>query len=91
MDDTVHADIHFQGRVQGVGFRYAVMEVARQFDVSGYVQNLADGRVRVEAEGAQAELDRFIAAIEAQMQGYIRKVEKGFHARVRQFTGFQIR
>lgn len=91
MDEIVHADVHFQGRVQGVGFRYAVMEVARQFDVAGYVQNLIDGRVRVEAEGARDELDRFIAAIEASMQGYIRKVETQFRTRVRQFSGFQIR
>lgn len=91
MDETVHADVHFQGRVQGVGFRYAVMEVAREFDVAGYVQNLIDGRVRVEAEGPREELDRFIAAIEASMQGYIRKVETHFRTRVRQFSGFQIR
>jgi acylphosphatase len=91
MGETTHAEVHFQGRVQGVGFRYAVSEVAREYEVAGYVQNLADGRVRVEAEGTQAELDRFIAAIEARMPGYIRKVEKSFRARTGHFAGFSIR
>ncbi|HEY3754959.1 MAG TPA: acylphosphatase [Opitutaceae bacterium] len=90
MGEATHADVHFQGRVQGVGFRYAVNEVAREYEVAGYVQNLLDGRVRVEAEGDQAELDRFVSAIEDRMQGYIRKVEKSFRVRTRQFSGFRI-
>jgi acylphosphatase len=91
MADTQHAEVHFQGRVQGVGFRYAVLQLAKEFEVAGFVENLTDGRVRIEAEGTQAELDAFVAAIEDKMQGYIRKTERSARLRVPQFSGFSIR
>ena len=34
----------FEGHVQGVGFRYQTVGVAKGFDVTGYVQNITDGR-----------------------------------------------
>ncbi len=40
-----------RGMVQGVGFRYSTQSVARRLGVSGYVQNMPDGTVRVECEG----------------------------------------
>jgi acylphosphatase len=40
-----------QGRVQGVGFRYFVLHHARQLGVKGFVKNLPDGSVLVEAVG----------------------------------------
>jgi len=91
MADISHAEVYFQGRVQGVGFRYAVLQVAKEFEVAGFVQNLTDGRVLVEAEGAPAELDAFVAAIEGKMQGYVRKTERSARLRVPQFSGFTIR
>jgi len=62
----------FSGNVQGVGFRYTTVRVASGFDVSGYVRNLADGRVHLLAEGEAEELDAFLAAVEEAMGGYIR-------------------
>jgi acylphosphatase len=91
MADVHHADIHFEGHVQGVGFRYAAFEVAREFDVAGYVQNLPDGRVHVEAEGTAQELDAFAAAVEEKMRHFIRRKHLSIHVRVAQFTGFAIR
>jgi acylphosphatase len=91
MAETEHAEVYFQGRVQGVGFRYAVLQLAKEFEVAGWVGNLADGRVLVEAEGARAELDAFVVAIAEKMQGYIRKTERTDRRRVPQFSGFTIR
>lgn len=47
------------GRVQGVGFRYFVKEVALVEHVAGWVRNRADGRVEILAEGPHAAMTRF--------------------------------
>ena len=79
------------GRVQGVGFRFTTMEVARGFDVTGYVRNLVDGRVQLETEGRKEEVDAFVAALEERMHGYIRKTERTADRRPAQFSGFAIK
>jgi len=48
------------GRVQGVGFRYFVANEAKANNIKGYVQNLPDGRVEIDAEGEQANIHRFL-------------------------------
>ena len=46
-----------RGRVQGVGFRWWVLELARSLDLVGRVSNQRDGTVLVMAEGSRAGLD----------------------------------
>jgi acylphosphatase len=53
----------FKGRVQGVGFRYAVKDLARSFDVCGWVMNLPDGDVEMQVMGENAEVTAFIEEI----------------------------
>jgi acylphosphatase len=53
----------FEGRVQGVGFRYTVKDLARGFDVCGWVKNLADGTVELQVMGEPAEVASFIREI----------------------------
>jgi acylphosphatase len=65
--------IHFEGHVQGVGFRYTTVAVARDHHVAGYVRNLPDGRVQLVAEGDPAELSRLRQAILAEMAGRVRR------------------
>lgn len=91
MSGVFHATVFFTGRVQGVGFRYQALQVAKEFEVSGWVANLADGRVQLEAEGSPGEVKAFIAAVQERMEGHIRKVEQTAATRPPQFTGFTIR
>lgn len=51
------------GRVQGVGFRFFARETAVREGLRGFVRNLEDGRVEVQAEGDQAALERFERAL----------------------------
>ena len=91
MPEIHHEAAYFTGRVQGVGFRYTALQVAREFEVSGFVTNLEDGRVHLEAEGAPREVDAFIAAVQERMHGYVRKVDRVVSLRSPQFCGFSIR
>jgi acylphosphatase len=91
MPEVHHETAHFTGRVQGVGFRYAALQVAREFDVSGFVANLPDGRVLLEAEGTPDEVNAFIIAVHERMDGYVRKVDRMTSVRSPQFSGFSIK
>lgn len=60
----MHASrVIFQGRVQGVGFRYTVKDLARGFDVCGWVKNLPDGSVELQVMGQALEVKSFIREI----------------------------
>jgi acylphosphatase len=48
------------GDVQGVGFRAATAQQARRANVAGWVRNLRDGSVEVEAEGSVQAIDELI-------------------------------
>jgi acylphosphatase len=55
--------VTFEGRVQGVGFRYTVKDLSRGFDVCGWVKNLPDGNVELHVMGEPDEVDSFIREI----------------------------
>ena len=54
------AEIVVQGVVQGVGYRFFVLNQARLFDVKGYVRNMPNGTVQVVAEGKKGIVQDFI-------------------------------
>ena len=57
----VAAKISIQGRVQGVGFRYAASKEARRLQLKGWVRNEADGSVHLRIQGDEEACHRFIA------------------------------
>src|SRR5262249_15767968 len=63
--------VHYQGRVQGVGFRYTAQRIAGGFRVAGYVKNLRDGSVELVAEGEPDQVEAFVAAVAERMADYI--------------------
>ena len=83
--------IIYSGHVQGVGFRYTTKTVAAGFEVAGTVRNLPDGRVELVAEGAQAELEAFRAAIgDAGLSGLIRDEKVTWSDAQNELHGFEI-
>ena len=83
-------DIIFTGRVQGVGFRAATVNVAQGFAIVGWVRNELDGSVRCVAEGDAAELDRFVAAVKGAMEGYVRDARISRSPGTGEFRGFHV-
>jgi len=87
---AVQRIVYFSGHVQGVGFRYTARWVARDFGVVGFVRNLPDGRVHLVAEGEPDELNLFVEAIQAKMQGLIRNVQTTEAPATGRFTRFDV-
>ena len=87
----IRKNVHYRGRVQGVGFRWTTRRVASGHDVTGYVRNLPDGSVQVVAEGEKGEVDAFLAELEKTMSGHIRDKKVDESAASSEFGAFEIR
>jgi len=61
----VEVGVHIivRGVVQGVGFRFFVHRVARELNLRGYVRNLYDGSVEIEAEGERGLIEELIKRV----------------------------
>jgi acylphosphatase len=55
--------VFYEGRVQGVGFRFSVKSITTGYEVVGSVKNLIDGRVELLVQGEENEVDEFLQAI----------------------------
>ena len=53
--------VKVRGMVQGVGFRYFTRSAARRLAVDGFVRNMPDGSVELEAQGEEEAIGRLIA------------------------------
>ena len=60
-ESPVRVQVVATGLVQGVWFRHACREAAREEGVGGWVRNRADGAVEAELEGPAAAVDRLVA------------------------------
>jgi acylphosphatase len=65
--------VYYTGKVQGVGFRASAVEISRDYTVTGWVKNLADGRVQLLAEGQKEAVEAFLKAIRTHWKDNIEK------------------
>ena len=56
----LHYKILVKGKVQGVNYRATAQAKAHECNLTGFVRNLNDGNVYIEAEGDQESLSKFI-------------------------------
>ncbi len=84
--------IQFEGRVQGVGFRFAVADLATRYPVVGYVRNEYDGSVRVVAQGEKTVLEAFVQDIyRSHVGGGIRNEHREWSKASGAYRRFEIR
>jgi acylphosphatase len=88
---TERRTYHFDGRVQGVGFRYTTHNMAQQYNVIGYVRNLPDGRVELVVEGDQAEMEALVCDLQRRLMGFINHTELRSGPATGEFDNFNIR
>ncbi len=64
MDRIIRKHFIFSGRVQGVGFRYRACYGARQRGLTGWVCNLGNGTVEMEAQGKEDEINALVWSLD---------------------------
>jgi acylphosphatase len=83
--------VFYEGYVQGVGFRWTTKRIAHGYDISGWVRNLADGRVELQVSGADDEVSAFLRAIrESSLGGHITAERSTEIELTSPFKGFRI-
>ena len=84
--------VFYAGRVQGVGFRATVEEIAQGVGVVGWIKNLRDGRVELVAEAEETLLERFLEAIRtSSMRNFINHTDISWGMASDTFHEFEIR
>ena len=80
------------GRVQGVGFRAFVQSVAEELGFTGWVRNMPDGSVVLEAQGDEARFGTFKERLQ-EGNGFCKVEHMAFDFRknAEGETGFEIR
>ena len=68
------AHVYYSVRVQGIGFRYTLQDIANNQKVWGWVKNLDDSRVEVVAEAEEETLNNFLQQINQHFAQYIKDV-----------------
>ena len=84
--------VRYEGRVQGVGFRYTAMSLAQELDVTGWVKNEFDGSVSIIAEGEESQLMNLLQAVRrSNLSRYITNELVKRSPATGEFTGFGVR
>ncbi|MDD4179587.1 MAG: acylphosphatase [Candidatus Margulisbacteria bacterium] len=84
-------EVHYSGRVQGVGFRFTAEDLANARGIKGYVKNLADGRVELVAEGEESILKEFLDSLKFDMDNVIDNYALNWFEPTGEFKRFEIR
>ena len=79
------------GVVQGVGFRYFVLDAASAVGAVGWVRNLRDGRVELVAEGSRPALEGLLTQVrQGPRAGRVDRVDETWEQPTGEFRDFRL-
>ena len=85
----LHATV--EGHVQGVGFRFFVVDQAQYLGLTGWVRNTFDGEVEVVAEGARDDLEKLLTQLwQGPTSAYVTKVSSDWKEATGEYRRFGI-
>jgi acylphosphatase len=91
MAEQVRLEAVVTGQVQGVGFRYHVLQQAKTLGLVGFVRNRWDGAVEVVAEGEKSQVDRLLSYLQVgPRSAWVINVETQWQAATGQFQSFEV-
>jgi acylphosphatase len=91
-DQAARLEVWVHGRVQGVGFRYFVLDVASELSLTGWVGNQRDGSVACVAEGSYDALERLLDLLRRGPAGArVASVEHSWATPTGQWDEFSVR
>jgi acylphosphatase len=80
-----------EGIVQGVGYRYFVVDAAAEAGVAGWVRNRRDGRVEFVAEGPRPAVEALLSqARRGPRAGRVDRVDEAWETPTGEFRGFRL-
>lgn len=91
MGTEVRKHFIFYGQVQGVGFRWRAVTAARELGLTGWVENMADGTVEMEAQGSSTAIARLLMKLHASRYIEITELQSWEMAPVRNEKDFRER
>lgn len=89
--NSVAAQLHVTGRVQGVGFRWYCLQRARQLDLTGWVKNNVDGSVSTYVEGDRGAIEAFLGEVKlGPASAHVASVNLDWRQFTGKFTSFEV-
>ncbi len=91
-NDIQELHAYVRGQVQGVGFRYFVIEHALTLGLRGYTRNERDGSVEVLAQGPRPALERLLTLLQqGPPASYVSEVRTAWRQPTEHLSGFHVR
>lgn len=91
-EEIVRLHVFIDGHVQGVGFRYYVLEIVRNLDITGWVKNTYQEQVEVIAEGSRPTLEKLLYYLKrGPRSAIITQVTQEWKEATGEYSNFKVR